>query len=66
MPGASPVIVVLVPEPVVVIPPGVLVTVHPPVEGRLFSITLPVGRAQVGCVTVPGTGAVGLAFTVNV
>jgi hypothetical protein len=66
VPGASPVIVVLVPEPVLVVPPGVRVTVHSPAEGRLLSITLPVGKAQVGCVTVPGTGAVGLAFTVNV
>lgn len=66
VPGESPAIVVLVPEPVLVVPPGLRVTVHSPVEGRLLSITLPVGRAQVGCVTVPGTGAVGLAFTVRV
>ncbi len=58
--------VVLVPEPVVVMPPGVRVMVQSPVAGRLLSITLPPGLAQDGCVTVPGTGAAGLAFTVSV
>ena len=62
----SPVIVVLVPEPVVVMPPGLRVTVQSPEAGRLFSKTLPDGSAQVGWVTVPGTGATGLAFTVKV
>ena len=57
--------VVLVPEPDVVCPPGERVTVQSPVAGRLLSTTLPDGRAQVGWVTVPGTGAVGLAFTVR-
>lgn len=57
--------VVLVPEPLVVTPPGLRVIVQSPVAGRLFSTTLPVGTAQVGCVIVPGTGATGLAFTVS-
>ena len=48
VPAASPDIVVLVPVPVVVVPPGVLVNVHVPVTGKLLNITLPVARAQVG------------------
>ena len=48
VPGASPVIVALVPEPVVVVPPGLRVTIHSPDAGRLFSNTLPDGSAQVG------------------
>jgi hypothetical protein len=66
VPAVSPETVVLVPEPVVVVPPGVRVMVQSPVAGRLLSITLPSGLAQDGCVTVPGTGAAGLAFTVRV
>lgn len=65
-PGASPVTVVLEPVPVTVRPPGVTVIVHSPGEGRLFRMTLPAGAAQVGCVTVPGTGAAGIALTVRV
>lgn len=65
MPAASPVIVVLVPEPVVVCPPGERVMVQSPDPGRLFRTTLPVGKAQVGWVIVPGTGATGFAFTVS-
>lgn len=48
VPGASPATVVLVPDPVVVCPPGVRVMIQSPEAGRLFSITLPVGKAQVG------------------
>ena len=66
VPDASPVMVTLVPEPVVVCPPGVRVTVHSPDEGRLLSTTLPVATEQVGWVIVPGTGAEGSAFTVRV
>lgn len=66
VPGTSPVMVVLEPVPVTVAPPGVTVIVQSPDAGRLLSITLPVGSAQVGCVTVPGIGAVGLALTVRV
>ena len=50
----------LVPEPVVVVPPGLLVKVHVPVAGNPFKITLPVARAQVGCVIVPTVGAAGV------
>jgi hypothetical protein len=52
--------VVLVPVPVVVVPPGVLVNVQVPVEGKPFSTTLPVESTQVGCVMVPIVGAVGV------
>lgn len=48
VPGARPEIVVLVPDPVAVCPPGLRVTVHSPVEGRLLRITEPVGSAHVG------------------
>jgi len=50
--------VVLVPVPVVVIPPGFLVNVHVP-EGKPLKTTLPVATVQVGCVTVPADGAAG-------
>lgn len=66
VPGARPVIVVLVPDPVEVWPPGVRVIVQSPDPGRLLSTTLPVGSVHVGWVLVPGTGAVGRAFTVSV
>ncbi len=51
--------VLLVPVPVVVIPPGVLVNVHVPVAGKLFKTTPPVVVEQVGCVIVPTVGADG-------
>jgi hypothetical protein len=57
--------VVLVPVPVVVILPGVLVRVHVPEEGKPFNTTLPVATLQEGCVIMPTTGAVGIAFTVK-
>jgi hypothetical protein len=47
---------VLVPVPVVVVPPGVLVNVQVSVAGRPLNATLPVAKAQVGWVIVPGTG----------
>ena len=59
VPAASDEMVELVPEPVEVVPPGDLVNVHVPVAGNPFSTTLPVARAQVGCVIVPTVGAVG-------
>jgi hypothetical protein len=61
VPAARPVIVVLVPEPVVVVPPGVLVSVHVPEAGKPLNTTLPVGTAHVGCVIVPTVGAAGVA-----
>lgn len=66
VPGGIPDIVVLVPEPVVLTSPGLRITVHVPVEGRLPSTTLPVATVHVGLVIVPGTGAVGAALTVMV
>ena len=51
----------LTPEPVVVVPPGVLVKVHVPLAGNPLKITLPVTKAQLGWVIVPTVGAVGVA-----
>ena len=53
VPGGIVGIVVVLPVPVFVTPPGVRVTVHVPVEGNPFRTTLPVDTAHVGCVTVP-------------
>ena len=58
---ASPDIVVLVPVPVVVFPPGLRVNVQVPEEGNPLSTTLPVATLQVGCVMAPTVGAVGVA-----
>ena len=38
----------LVPVPVLVVPPGVLVSVHVPAAGKSFKVTLPVAKEQVG------------------
>ena len=62
----SPVIVVVVPDPVVVVPPGVRVSVHVPVPGNPLRTTLPVGTKHVGSVIAPTMGAPGTAFTVSV
>ena len=51
--------VLLVPVPVVVIPPGVLVNVQVPVAGKPFKTTPPVAVEQVGCVIVPTVGVDG-------
>ena len=45
----------------VVVPPGDRVKVQAPVAGKPFRITLPVARAQLGCVIVPTVGAAGVA-----
>ena len=59
----SPVIVVLVPDPVIA--PGLIVQV--PVAGKLVRTTLPDVASQVaGCVRVPIPGAAGGAFTVSI
>ena len=50
----------LVPEPVVVVPPGDLVIIHVPVAGKPVKVTLPVASAQVGWVIVPMVGADGV------
>ena len=60
MSAASPEIVVLVPVPEVVVPPGVLVSVQVPVEGNPFNTTLPVATKQVGWDMVPTVGIVGV------
>lgn len=51
--------VVLVPVPVVVTPPGDLVKVHVPVDGNPLKTTLPVATVHVGWVIAPTTGGVG-------
>jgi hypothetical protein len=58
--------VILAPVPVEVVPPGVIVKVQVPVDGKLLRTTLPVGIEHEGCVITPGTGAEGLEFTVAV
>ena len=55
-----------VPEPVVVIPPGVRVNVQVPIAGKLLNATLPVAREHVGWVIAPTAGTDGLPFTVRV
>ena len=60
MPAGIPEIVVLVPVPVLVVPPGVLVNVQLPVAGSPFKTALPVATAQVGSVIVPTVGDVGV------
>lgn len=66
VPGVSSEIVTLVPVPGVIIPPGLRVRVQVPVEGKLFSTTLPVCTVQVGLVIVPIEGAEGMVPTVSV
>ena len=48
IPVASPDIVLVIPVPVVVVPPGDLVNVHEPDTGKPLNATLPVATAQVG------------------
>jgi hypothetical protein len=48
VPVASPDIVVVIPVPAVVVPPGVLVKVQIPVAGNPFKTTLPVTMVHVG------------------
>jgi hypothetical protein len=64
-PGGRPEIVVLVPVPVLVVPPGDLVNVQVPDAGKLFKVTLPVNVTHVGCVTLTGEGAEGNALTIK-
>jgi hypothetical protein len=51
----------MLPVPVVVTPPGVLVNVQVPDDGKLLNTTLPVATAHVGCVVIPTVGAIGVA-----
>jgi hypothetical protein len=48
VPGESPDIVALFPDPVVVPPPGLIVIVQDPADGSPFSIILPAGTEHVG------------------
>ena len=52
--------VVLVPVPLVVAPPGLRVRVQLPEEGSPLSTTLPVATLHVGWVIVPTTGVPGV------
>jgi hypothetical protein len=61
VPADIPLIVVVVPVPVVVTPPGILVNVQLPDDGKPLNVTLPVANTHVGCVIVPTTGALGVA-----
>ena len=61
VPAVNPVKFPVVPEPVIVAPPGEAVTVQDPEAGNPLNATLPVATLQVGCVIVPITGAVGVA-----
>jgi hypothetical protein len=51
---------VLVPDPIVVAPPGLLVKVHVPKDGSELRITLPVGVVQLVWVITPTTGVAGV------
>ena len=48
VPAVNPVIVVVVPAPVLVAPPGETVTVHDPEAGNPLKSTLPVATLHVG------------------
>ena len=61
MPAERFVSVVVVPVPVVVVPPGVLVNVHVPTDGKPLISTLAVDTLQLGWVIVPAIGADGSA-----
>lgn len=52
--------VVLEPVPVVVVPPGLRVSVHVPLEGNPLRNALPVASLQVGWVMLPTWGAEGV------
>ena len=57
MPAGIPEIVVLAPVPVVITPPGDLVNVQVPEEGKPLRTASPVDNEQVGWVIAPTTGA---------
>ena len=66
VPAASPDIVILVPVPEVVVPPGVRVSVQVPDAGKPLNATLPVPTEHVGWMIVPTVGVVGVGLTVIV
>jgi hypothetical protein len=59
VPAEMPEKVAVVPVDEMVDPPGEMVTIHVPEEGKPLRATLPVGRAHVGWVIAPITGAEG-------
>lgn len=59
-PPSRSVIVLLVPVPAVVTPPGKRVITHEPDDGNPLNTTLPVGTVNVGWVIVPTAGAAGV------
>lgn len=65
VPSSRLVKVVLVPVPVLLTDPGLLVTVHVPVDGNPSSTTLPVDNSHVGWVIAPITGGSGIGLTVK-
>ena len=60
VPAVNPVKFPVVPEPVIVAPPGEAVTVQDPEAGNPLNATLPVATLQVGCVIVPIIGVEGV------
>ena len=60
VPASSPVIVLDVPVPVVVMDPGFLIKVHDPDDGNPLNATLPADIVHVVCVMVPIVGAAGV------
>lgn len=56
----------LVPDPLVMIAPGLRVKLHVPGEGNPLRTTLPVPTEHVRLVIVPKIGAGGRASTINV
>ncbi|QYS89858.1 hypothetical protein [Flavobacterium davisii] len=60
-----PLKIALVPEPVMLVPPGEAVTVHVPDAGKLLKLTLPVETLQLGCVIFDIIGAVGNGLTIT-
>jgi hypothetical protein len=52
--------IVVIPVPVAAAPPGALVNVHEPDDGKPFKTTLPVATVQLGCVNVPNAGESGV------
>jgi hypothetical protein len=58
-PAGRPDITAPGPVPVVCMVPGYRVSIHVPVEGRLFIATLPVGVVHAGAVINPGRGGGG-------
>ena len=59
-PGARLEMVVVVPDPDVVTPPGLRINVQVPVAGKPFKTTLPVATEHVVWVIGPTAGAVGV------